>query len=147
MSLNVLVDPFFPVVTRRGTRRWLTFAELADDGDDPPVDFDWPRADFNVAAYELAVGVATLALRPTRELDWLGLWRDAPDPDALREPSLRSFTRSNCLARGRASCKNLAGSPAIRTHRGAADRYARRQWSEEERRSPDPSRPLSGARA
>jgi len=84
VSFNVLADPFFPVVTQRGARRWLSFAELADDGDDPPVDFDWPRADFNIAAYELAVGVTTLALRPTREVDWLGLWRDAPDPDALR---------------------------------------------------------------
>jgi CRISPR system Cascade subunit CasA len=91
---NLLADPFFPVVTRRGARRWLSFAELADDGDDPPVDFDWPRADFNIAAYEFAIGVATLALRPTSESDWLRLWRAKPDPDDLRKriaPFLQAF--------------------------------------------------------
>lgn len=91
---NLLGDPFFPTVTRKGARRWLSFAELADDSPDAPVDFDWPRADFNMAAYEFAIGVATLALRPTRETDWLRLWRAEADPDELREklaPLLHAF--------------------------------------------------------
>lgn len=113
MSFNVLTDPFFPVVTRRGARRWLSFAELADDGDDPPIDFGWPRADFNIAAYELAVGVATLALRPTREVDWLGLWRDAPDPDALRE-RLAPFEHAfELFGEGPSFLQELGGAPAI----------------------------------
>ncbi len=94
MTFNLLTDSLFPVITRKGARRWLSFAELADDGDDAPVDFDWPRADFNMAAYEFAIGVATLALRPTRERDWLRLWRAPPDPDVLGEklaPLLHAF--------------------------------------------------------
>jgi CRISPR system Cascade subunit CasA len=82
---NVLLDRFFPVVTRAGLRRWLSFAELADDGSDPPVGFDWPRADFNTAACELAIGVATMAFRPARESDWVRLWRATPDPNDLRD--------------------------------------------------------------
>jgi len=112
---NLLADPFFPVVTRRGARRWLSFAELADDGDDPPVDFDWPRADFNIAAYELAVGVATLALRPTGASDWLRLWTSAPDPNALRErvtPFLPAFELDGEGPRFLQEFGGLVGDPA-----------------------------------
>ena len=94
MTFNLLTDSLFPVITRKGGRRWLSFAELADDDDDAPFDFDWPRADFNTAAYELAIGVATLALRPTRETDWLRLWRARADSNDLREklaPLLHAF--------------------------------------------------------
>jgi CRISPR system Cascade subunit CasA len=80
---NLLIDPFFPVITRRGARRWVCFVGLADEGEDAPVDFDWPRADFNIAAFEFAIGVTTLALRPIWETDWLGHWRAAPDRSSL----------------------------------------------------------------
>ena len=89
---NLLADPFFPVVTRQGQRRWLSFVELADEGDNAPLEFDWPRADFNIAAFEFSVGVITLAFRPLSQSDWTRLWRSATSQS---EPSAPSATHSN----------------------------------------------------
>jgi CRISPR system Cascade subunit CasA len=84
MPFNLLQDPFFPVITRSGLREWLSFAELAEVGADEPVEFDWPRADLNIAALEFAIGVATLAFRPQKPSDWVKLWRAPPGPEAIR---------------------------------------------------------------
>lgn len=85
MPFNLLLDPFFPTLTRSGGRRWATFSELAALGDDEPVEFDWPRVDFNIAALELAIGVALMAFQPLRATDWLRLWNDQPGPDEAVE--------------------------------------------------------------
>ncbi len=85
VPFNLLENRFFPIVTRSGRRRWLTLPELAAAGDDDPLDFDWPRADFNIAALEFAIGVATLAFRPMKPTDWLRLWNNPPGPEATRE--------------------------------------------------------------
>jgi CRISPR system Cascade subunit CasA len=95
MSFNVLTEPFFPVITRKGGRRWVSFPELAQvEGEDAPVDFDWPRADFNIASYEFAIGVATLAFQPTKPGQWLKLWAASPTPDqahAALAPFVHAF--------------------------------------------------------
>jgi CRISPR system Cascade subunit CasA len=94
MTFNLLTATAFPVVTRKGDKRSVPFAELANDGPNAPVEFDYPRADLNIAALEFAIGVGTLALRPTRETDWLRLWRAPPNPDTMREkltPFLHAF--------------------------------------------------------
>jgi CRISPR system Cascade subunit CasA len=82
---NLLADRFFPVVTRQGQRRWLSFVELADEGDNAPLEFDWPRADFNIAAFEFSVGVITLAFRPLSQSDWTRLWRSATSQSELSD--------------------------------------------------------------
>ena len=46
---------------------------------------DWPRADLNMAAYEFAIGVATVAFQPQRKGDWLRLWTKPPAPDGVRD--------------------------------------------------------------
>jgi CRISPR system Cascade subunit CasA len=85
MPFNLLTDPFFPVATRGGYRRWVGFPELAATDGDFPVDFDWPRTDLNMAAYEFAIGVATVAFQPQRRSDWLRLWHKPPLPDVVRD--------------------------------------------------------------
>ena len=83
MPFNLLLDPFFPVLTRNGRRRWVTFSELAAPGDDESVEFDWPRADFNIAALEFAIGVALMAFQPLRPTDWLSLWNEPRGRDEI----------------------------------------------------------------
>jgi len=84
--MNILRDPLFPVVTRAGRRNWVSFPDLAViDGDDAPVVFDWPRADLNVASYELAIGLAALLFQPQSTEGWNGLWDDPPSPDEVRK--------------------------------------------------------------
>lgn len=77
MSFNLLVDPFFPVVTSSGRKRWISFAELAQTDGDAPIEFDWPRPDFNIASYEFSVGVLAVAFQPSHEL-WQKLWSEPP---------------------------------------------------------------------
>jgi CRISPR system Cascade subunit CasA len=94
MPFNLLQNSFFPVLTRSARRVWLSFSELAASGVDEPLDFDWPRADFNIAALEFAVGVATLAFRPLKATDWEQLWDEPPGPEATRNaiaPFVPSF--------------------------------------------------------
>lgn len=85
MPFNLLIDPFFPVICRSGARRWLTFVELTGIEGDYPIDFGWPRPDFNIAAYEFAIGVTTLALQPLTQEDWGALWQAPPGPDAVQK--------------------------------------------------------------
>ncbi len=84
MTFNLLTDPFFPIITRSGASRMVRFAELAQvDGDDAPVDFDWPRPDFNIAAFEFAIGVAMLAFAPQDHDEWLELWQNPPSEQKI----------------------------------------------------------------
>ena len=85
MPFNLLLDPFFPVLTRNGRRGWIAFPQLAALADEEPIEFDWPRVDFNIAALELAVGVAQMAFQPLRRTDWLRLWNDPPGSDEAAE--------------------------------------------------------------
>lgn len=94
MSFNLLNNPFFPVTTISGAQKWVDFADLAQIEGDYPIDFAWPRADFNVAAMELAIGVAVLALCPEGHEDWMEIWLEPPTSDDLRArlaPYLRAF--------------------------------------------------------
>lgn len=80
MSFNILTDPLFPVRTRSGAQSWLAFADLARMEGDLPIAFDWPRPDLNIAAFELAIGIATLAFGLLDEDAWRKLWLDPPSP-------------------------------------------------------------------
>ncbi|MDE2742688.1 MAG: type I-E CRISPR-associated protein Cse1/CasA [Gemmatimonadota bacterium] len=88
---NLLSDPFLPVVMRSGAQRWLAFPELAAGAksngldEDYPVEFNWPRPDFNMASFEFCIGVVSLAFDIREEDDWRPFWTNPPDRDALAE--------------------------------------------------------------
>ncbi len=83
MTFNLLSDPFFPVVMQSGARRWLAFADLASGEEDYPVEFNWPRPDFNMASFEFCIGVISLAFDIRDEDDWKELWTTPPDRHTL----------------------------------------------------------------
>ncbi|MEO1472492.1 MAG: type I-E CRISPR-associated protein Cse1/CasA [Pseudomonadota bacterium] len=86
MAFNLLAEPWLPVRLRSGARRWIRPAQIvAELGDDFAVEPDWPRADFNIATYELLIGLLTIALHPREHEDWAGLWRTPPNVRALDE--------------------------------------------------------------
>ncbi len=91
MTFNLLSDPFLPVVMRSGAQRWLAFPELVagpkSNGldEDYPVEFNWPRPDFNMASFEFCIGVISLAFDIREEDDWRPFWTNPPDRDALAE--------------------------------------------------------------
>ena len=79
MPLNLVSDPWIPVIDRHGQRRIIAPWQVADADLLRP---DWPRADLNIACLELLIGLVFLADPPRDVEDWQD--RQTPDPDRLR---------------------------------------------------------------
>jgi len=85
MPYNLLADPLFPVVRRSGRTSLIRFTELTV-ADDPPVDFCWPRPDFNIASYEFCIGVLSVALShisASNTVSLEDLWGNLPTAEDL----------------------------------------------------------------
>lgn len=80
MSLNLISDPWIPVICSDGARRIIAPWQMAEPGILAP---DWPRPDLNIACLELLIGLVFLADPPADIYDWRS--RRAPDPARLRE--------------------------------------------------------------
>ena len=115
---NLLSDPFLPVVMRSGAQRWLAFPELVAGAksngldEDYPVEFNWPRPDFNMASFEFCIGVNSLAFDIRDEDDWRPLWTNPPDRDALAEklaPFVPAFYLNGEEPRFLQDCESLQG--------------------------------------
>ncbi|MDO5647525.1 type I-E CRISPR-associated protein Cse1/CasA [Paracoccus sp. (in: a-proteobacteria)] len=79
MNINLITDPWIPVITTDGPRVIAPW-QMADAS---VMWVDWPRADLNIACLELLIGLVFLA-DPPRDLDdWFD--RADPDPDRLRD--------------------------------------------------------------
>jgi CRISPR system Cascade subunit CasA len=89
-NLNILTDPAFRVRLKSGEITWVTFANLMATTGDHPVAFAWPRADLNIASFELAIGLTALLWQPTHEDKWKSLWENA-DPAAALSLAITSF--------------------------------------------------------
>jgi CRISPR system Cascade subunit CasA len=93
--LNLLTDPWIPVIRQRSGRCIIRPAEIADRLDDDPVmAVDWPRPDFRVATLEFLTGLLATAFPPEESSDWLEFWREPPEPRRLDEafrPLLNAF--------------------------------------------------------
>jgi CRISPR system Cascade subunit CasA len=81
MTLNLLTDPWLPVIRISGERDMI--APSAIVGDDPPVAFDLPRADFAGAMTEFLIGLFATAYSPANDAEWARLLFVPPAPDAL----------------------------------------------------------------
>lgn len=80
MTLNLISDPWIPVVAADGSHRVIAPWQVADGS---VLRLDWPRADFNIACLELLIGMVFVADPPRDAQDWEA--RQAPDPDRLRD--------------------------------------------------------------
>ncbi|MDR3515119.1 MAG: type I-E CRISPR-associated protein Cse1/CasA [Azospirillaceae bacterium] len=82
--LNLLIDPWLPVIRRHTGRCVIRPAQITEALDeDPVIAIDWPRPDFRIATLELLIGLLATALPPGDGDDWLDLWDEPPDPDRL----------------------------------------------------------------
>lgn len=79
MPLNLIDDTWIPVLDSQGARHLIAPWQVADSSLDVP---DWPRADLNLACYELLIGLLCLADPPADDAEWRA--RKAPDPERLR---------------------------------------------------------------
>ena len=77
-----------------------------------PVEFNWPRPDFNMASFEFCIGVVSLAFDIRDEDDWRPFWTNPPDRDALAEklaPLVPAFYLNGEGPRFLQDCESLQG--------------------------------------
>ncbi|MGR3619052.1 MAG: type I-E CRISPR-associated protein Cse1/CasA [Roseovarius sp.] len=79
MSLNLISDPWIPIIDTSGQRRIISPWQIADSAILRP---DWPRADLNIACLELLIGLVYMADPPEDIDDWQD--RETPDAERLR---------------------------------------------------------------
>lgn len=109
MSLNLINDPWIPVICTDGRHRVIAPWQMAEPGILRP---DWPRPDFNIACYELLVGLVFLADPPTDIEDWDD--RTVPDPARLKDklaPFAPAFDLLGNGPRFLQDLENLDGAP------------------------------------
>lgn len=80
MTLNLINDPWIPVLCVGGSRRIIAPWQMAEADVVQP---DWPRPDLNIACLELLIGLVFLADPPADDEEWDA--RCAADPSRLRE--------------------------------------------------------------
>lgn len=80
--MNLLSDRWLPVQrSSSGARDWVSPAQLAD----PDVaSFDAPRADFNAALLQFAIGLLQTTAPIETSRDWAKRFREPPDADTLQ---------------------------------------------------------------
>tara|TARA_Y100000815_G_scaffold271754_1_gene299052 strand:+ start:1440 stop:3014 length:1575 start_codon:yes stop_codon:yes gene_type:complete len=79
MPLNLISDSWIPVRLKDGSRRTIAPHQMTDPEIAAP---DWPRADLNLACYELLIGMVFMATPPEDDFSWEG---GRPDPVRLQE--------------------------------------------------------------
>jgi CRISPR system Cascade subunit CasA len=85
-TLNLLRDPWIPVVTRSGRRLTIRPSDVTRDiADDPIVDLAWPRPDFRAAQLEFLIGLLTTACQPDGNSAWERRWDNPPTPEELAQ--------------------------------------------------------------
>jgi len=94
MSLNLINDPWIPVRMRDGSIESIAPHRMVEPDILEPA---WPRADLNLACYELLIGLVMLACPPKDPADWRA--RRTPDGEALRA-ALHPFAPAFDLTEG-----------------------------------------------
>lgn len=95
MTLNLIDDPWIPVLCADGSRRIIAPWQMAEPDVVRP---DWPRPDLNIACLELLIGLVFLADPPVDSEDWDE--RCPADPQRLREKLAPYAPAFNLLGEG-----------------------------------------------
>lgn len=80
--MTLLTEPWMPVRTRTGERRWISPDQLSDPD---LMAFDSDRADFNGALMQFGIGLLTTCAPLADSLDWSGLFKAPPDRATLHK--------------------------------------------------------------
>ncbi|MCQ9156512.1 type I-E CRISPR-associated protein Cse1/CasA [Acidomonas methanolica] len=95
MSLNLIDEPWIPVLCTDGSRRIVAPWQM---GEPDIVQPDWPRPDLNIACLEFLIGLVFLADPPADSEEW-DARRDA-DPQRLRKKLSHYAPAFNLLGDG-----------------------------------------------
>ncbi len=80
--MNLVKDPWLPFKLKDGSEKVLPLSEISNPD---VVDFALPRADFQGAAYQFAIGLLQTVLAPEDEFEWNDLYDEVPEKETLQE--------------------------------------------------------------
>ena len=80
--LNLVRDKWLPFKLKDGTEQTLPISAICRED---VVDFALPRADFQGAAYQFAIGLLQTVFAPEDELEWHDYYHEPPTEEALQE--------------------------------------------------------------
>lgn len=85
-ALNLLREPWLPIRRASGIRTSIRISEVVDGlSDDPVVELDWPRPDFQIATLEFLIGVLATACPAPDQRRWRRAWNTPLSKSDLEE--------------------------------------------------------------
>lgn len=85
--MNLLTDPWLPFTLEDGSQHTLPLTAIARSD---VVDFALPRADFQGAAYQFAIGLLQTVFAPEDRYQWLALFQTPPSSSQLAQAFARA---------------------------------------------------------
>ncbi len=81
--MNLITDAWIPVIRQNGIQDVIAPWQIAE-ADNPVVEINAPRPDFQGALYQLLIGLLQTCFAPEDEDQWLDYWRQMPAQDELK---------------------------------------------------------------
>lgn len=92
--MNLLTDRWLPVIRKNGQKIHITPYEITSQPENPIVQLNLPRPDFNGAIYQFLIGLFQTCFIQTDEIEWDRRYNSPPDPKELKTayiPYLSAF--------------------------------------------------------
>ncbi|WP_420554130.1 type I-E CRISPR-associated protein Cse1/CasA [Neptuniibacter marinus] len=95
--MNLVQDPWLPFRLKDGSEKSLPMSAITRAD---VVDFALPRADFQGAAYQFAIGLLQTVLAPKNQLEWHDFYEQPPTEKTLQVEFDRAAHAFNCTGDG-----------------------------------------------
>ena len=82
--MNLINDDWLPVIRASGKKDKIAPWQIVEM-DDPVIELNAPRPDFQGALYQFLIGLLQTCFAPTDHEEWLEYWEASPDCKTLRE--------------------------------------------------------------
>jgi len=80
--MNLITDPWIPVIRKDGRDTIMPW-QIAE-AENPVIEINAPRPDFQGALYQFLIGLLQTCFAPEDEDEWLERWKNTPAPDELK---------------------------------------------------------------
>lgn len=82
--MNLITSDWLPVIRLNGLEELIAPWQIAET-ENPVIEINAPRADFQGALYQLLIGLLQTCFAPEDEDEWLEYWEEMPEPQRLKE--------------------------------------------------------------
>lgn len=81
--MNLITDRWIPITRQNGQADIIAPWQIAE-ADNPVVEINAPRPDFQGALYQWLIGLLQTCFAPKDEDEWQAYWQDMPEPEILQ---------------------------------------------------------------